>query len=132
MGHGEAEMKDSFENLVLNIRKCRKECPWMKMQTLEKHSNELFDELNEVVQAIRNNDPENLKEELGDLLHDVLCLVEFASEKFGFTAKDVMDGVTKKMVRRKPWVFGNEKAETPEAAVKRWNEIKKLEKEGKI
>jgi len=76
-------------------------------------------------------DYENLKEELGDLLYDLMHLVEIGVEEGLFTTKEVIEQVNAKLVRRKPWVFGDEKIETAEAAEKRWNEIKAEEKKAK-
>lgn len=122
-------MKESFEELLQIIKKCRRECPWMKEHTIEKHRAELLSEAHEVAEALDKKDYENLKEELGDLLYDTMLMVELCSEKGLFRAKDVIDGVNAKIKRRKPWVFGNAKVNTPEEAVKMWNEIKKKEKE---
>ena len=125
-------MKHSFEKLVNDIKRCRQECPWMKNQDLKKQKICMLDEAQEVADAIDNEDHENLREELGDLLYDTLHLIEIGVEQGLFSTKEVIDGVNEKIVRRKPWVFGDEVIKTPEEAVKRWNEIKKLEKEGKF
>ena len=124
-------MKDSFEKLVNDIKKCRKECPWMKLQDLKKQKEEMLEEAQEVADAIDREDYENLREELGDLMYDILHIIEIGAEKNLFTAKEIIDEVNSKIIRRKPWVFGNEKITTAEEAVKRWNEIKKQEKEAK-
>lgn len=124
-------MKDSFEQLVNDIKKSRKECPWMREQTLEKQKDELLAEANEVAEAIDKEDFENLKEELGDLLYDLLHLIEIGAENRLFTAKEVIDEVTAKIRRRKPYVFGDVKVNTIEEAKAVWQEIKKQEKEAK-
>ncbi len=124
-------MKDSFMQLIEAIRKSREKCPWMKEQTLEKQKDEMLSEAKEVAEAIEKKDYENLREELGDLLYDTLHLIEIGTEMELFTAKEVFEEANAKIIRRKPWVFGDEKINTVEEAVARWQEIKKEEKEAK-
>lgn len=124
-------MKDSFEQLVNDIRKCRKECPWMKKQTLEKQKKEVLLEAQEVAEAIDKKDYGHLKEELGDLLYDTLHLIEIGVEKGFFTTKEVIEEVNAKIRRRKPWVFGDAKVKTAEEAAAMWNKIKQKEKKAK-
>ena len=124
-------MKDSFEKLVNDIKKCRKECPWMRRQDLKKQKDEMLSEAKEVAEAIEKGDFENLREELGDLFYDTLHLIEIGVEKGLFTTKDVIDDVNAKIRRRKPWVFGNAKVNTPEEAIAMWNKIKEKEKKAK-
>lgn len=107
-------------------------CPWDKEQTHESLKKCLTEECNEVLEAIDNQDDENLCEELGDVLLQVLMHSQIAAEEGRFTIADVVDGLGRKMVRRHPHVFGDAKAATGEEALKSWEEIKKLEKVGKI
>lgn len=124
-------MKDSFETLIQALKKNRKNCPWAKEQEKEHYINYLTDEVQEIRQAIENKDIENLKEELGDALMDLLFLTIIAEEEGHFTTKEVIEGVNTKLIRRKPWVFGHETISNKEEAVRRWNEIKALEKQSK-
>ncbi|MBI2129812.1 nucleotide pyrophosphohydrolase [Candidatus Woesearchaeota archaeon] len=121
-------MKQSFEELVVAIKKTLEKCPWAKEQTIEKHKEEILSEAEEIAEAIDKKDYENLKEELGDLFYDILFICAISEEKKLFTTKEVIDGVKDKLVRRKPWVFGNETVKSSEEAVKRWDEIKKKER----
>ena len=121
-------MKDAFAELLEIIRESRKKCPWCKEQTLESYKDNISDEAAEVAKAIEQEDWDNLKEELGDVLYDTLHVIELGIEKGLFTGKEVIDTVNEKIRRRKPWVFGDEKVATAEEAVKRWNEIKAEEK----
>ncbi len=122
-------MKESYHELVEAIKKSREKCPWAKELEVEKMANELHDEVNEIIKAVENKDNDNLKEEIGDLIMDATHLALLCEEKGLFKAKEVLVGVKEKLVRRKPWVFGDMKVESTEEAVKVWNEIKKKEKE---
>ena len=124
-------MKQSFEELVDVVKKTLEKCPWAKEQTIEKHKDEILSEAKEIINAVDKKDYENLKEELGDLFYDILFICAIAEKEGLFTTKEVINGVKGKLIRRKPWVFGNETVKSSEEAVKRWNEIKKKEKEYK-
>ena len=82
-----------------------------------------------MVQAIENRDDENLCEELGDVMLQVLMHSHIAQEENRFTIEDVVDMLAHKLVRRHPHVFGDRKALTPEEGLASWEEIKKQEKE---
>jgi uncharacterized protein YabN with tetrapyrrole methylase and pyrophosphatase domain len=78
--------------------------------------------------AIASGDVENLAEELGDLLFNVVFTVEIARGEGWFTMKDVLVGIRDKIVRRHPHVFGDAEASTPEEVLVHWNRIKREEK----
>ena len=103
-------------------------CPWDKEQTFDSLKKYILEESHEVVQAIDVKDWENLKEELGDVLYNIIFLTKLAekSKKFDFT--DVVEGICKKIIRRHPHIFGDRKAETAEDVKKVWAEVKKEEK----
>ena len=122
-------MKNQFEKLYHDLKLARKKCPWANQQTLFAHVEELQEELDEVKQAIEKNDDKNLKEELGDVFMDAFFLMVIAEEK-GIDIKETIKNVNDKLVRRKPWVFGDMKVSSKEEAIRIWNEIKKKEKEG--
>ena len=92
----------------------------------------LRDECEEVIEAIEKKDDDNLCEELGDVLLQVVMHSQIAREQGKFTLEDVIDGVAKKMVRRHPHVFAGVKLETAEERLAMWNAIKKQEKEEKL
>ncbi|PIW41238.1 MAG: nucleotide pyrophosphohydrolase [Candidatus Aenigmarchaeota archaeon CG_4_10_14_0_8_um_filter_37_24] len=121
---------ESIKRVVLLIEQMRGEngCPWVKKQTFQKHLEEVKDELRELEDAFKNGDNENLKEELGDVLWDVLTLIRISEDEYAFKTKDIADGICEKIIRRKPYIFGNEKAETVEEAVAIWKRIKEEEK----
>ena len=123
----------SYEELLNVIAQLRGEpgCPWDKAQTHESLIPYLRNECEEVVQAIEQHDEENLCEELGDVLLQVLLHARIAEEEGQFTMADVVNGLAEKMVRRHPHVFGNEEYGSPEQNQARWEEIKRQEKEAK-
>ena len=125
-------MKDAFEKLVKSVYQLRSEngCPWDKAQTLQSFKNFLLNEAREVVQAIEREDHENLKEELGDLLWNILLITRIAEEENLFQLKDVLDNATEKLVRRHPWVWGEETLPAnAEEALAIWNKNKAREKQ---
>ena len=120
----------TFEEFIEVVAKLRSEegCPWDREQTHESLKKCLADESQEVFDAIDNGDMENLCEELGDVLLQVVMHSQIAAEHGVFTIDHVIDGVCEKMIRRHPHVFGDVKASTPEESLALWNEIKRLEK----
>jgi tetrapyrrole methylase family protein/MazG family protein len=95
----------------------------------------MMEEAAELLASIRIYDqtgnPENMREELGDVLLQVVMHAQIASEEGLFTMEDVVDEVSRKMVRRHPHVFGQAIADTPDEVLTNWEEIKKAEKQGK-
>lgn len=120
----------TFEDLVRITGELRSEhgCPWDRKQTHESLKRCLAEESEEVFQAIDNEDMENLCEELGDVLFQVLIHSRIAEENGAFSIDDVVSGICEKMVRRHPHVFGNASASTPEESLDLWNEVKRQEK----
>lgn len=104
-------------------------CKWDRAQTHESLKKCLTDECDEVIQAIDNRDDENLCEELGDVLLQVVFHSDIAAERGAFTLDDVIQGVADKMIRRHPHVFGDTVIHTPEEGRALWQEIKRKEKE---
>lgn len=106
-------------------------CPWDKEQTFASLVPFIIEEAYEVVAAIDSGDSFHLKEELGDLLFQIIFVSRMAEEAGQFDMADVIDTSEEKMVRRHPHVFGAAKAGTSEEVLKHWAEIKKAEKKGK-
>lgn len=121
---------DDYVNIIAELRSDHG-CPWDRAQTFESLKKCLADEAEEVYQAIDHQDMENLCEELGDVLLQVMLNSQIASELGAFTIHDVIDGACRKMIRRHPHVFGDAKAQSPEESLDLWNEIKRQEKEAK-
>ena len=130
------ELKDSytFEELREIIADLRSEdgCPWDRDQTFESLKKCLADETQEVFEAVDSGDRENLCEELGDVLLQVVINSRIAEEEGSFTLDDVVNGICRKMIRRHPHVFGEAKASTPEEALGLWKEIKRRERAGEL
>ncbi len=105
-------------------------CPWDRVQTHRSLRPFLLEEASETLEALDSADPAGLCEELGDLLLEVLLHVQIAEEKGEFALADVVSSVTDKLVRRHPHVFGDATAETPEAVVEQWEELKRGERSG--
>lgn len=127
-------MKKNFEDLKQTIAVLRGPdgCPWDKKQTHETLIKCLQNESQELIDAIHNRDNENMKEELGDVLLQVLMHAQIAAEEGKFSIDDVVDYLDEKLHRRHPHVFGDHaKAVTAEEALEVWREMKKKEREGK-
>jgi uncharacterized protein YabN with tetrapyrrole methylase and pyrophosphatase domain len=122
--------KKTLKNLEELAEKLRSEtgCPWDREQTIASMLKCVDEEVSEVRQAIENGDHENLKEELGDVLFQIVMIAQIAKEHEYFDFKDVIDGIYKKIVSRHTWVFGKDKAKTPEEAILMWKENKRKEK----
>lgn len=127
------EKRYTYKELLDIVAELRGEhgCPWDKAQTHESMIKCLQEESGEVIQAIENKDDENLCEELGDVLLQVLMHSQIAAEEQRFTIEDVVDMLAKKLVRRHPHVFGDGKALTPEEGLASWEAIKQKEKEAR-
>lgn len=106
-------------------------CPWDREQTLESLVPFIIEEAYEVISAIDSKDDEHIKEELGDLLFQIIFASQINAEAGSFSIADVIDASFEKMVRRHPHVFGDKKASTSEEVLKHWAEIKKEEKKDK-
>ena len=124
--------KYSFGDLVEIIAALRAPggCPWDIKQTHQSLKECLVEESGEVIDAIDNDDDENLCEELGDVLLQVVMHAQIAAERGSFTIDDVVQGVSEKMIRRHPHVFGNVKVSSPEEILELWKKIKEQEKSG--
>lgn len=106
----------------------RKECPWDKKQKMKNIPPMLIEETQEILEAIEKKDWENLKEEIGDVLFNLCLLIRMAEEKKHFSAKEVIDAIEEKIIARHTWVFGKDKASTPEEALKLWQKNKQRKK----
>lgn len=123
----------SFERLVGIMARLRAPdgCPWDQEQTLESLKPYAVEETYEVLEAIDENNVQHHKEELGDLLLQVVFQAELRREAEEFDAADVAHGICDKLVRRHPHVFGDKKADGSKEAFQQWELIKAQEKEKK-
>ncbi len=103
-------------------------CPWDRKQTHESLRKYLIEEAYELIEAINNDDIDNIIEELGDVLLQVVLHAQIGEDDGYFSIEDVIEGVSEKMVRRHPHVFGDVVAEDEESVMKNWQEIKLQEK----
>lgn len=129
------EKKYTLDDLVEVIKALRAEngCPWDKVQTHETLKQDMLEEACEAIDAIEKSDYENLCEELGDVLMQVVFHARIEEEKgddAAFTLEDVIRGICEKMIYRHPHVFGSGdvKADTPEEVLVNWEKLKQKEK----
>ena len=108
-------------------------CPWDQEQTHETLTRCLVEEVSETLEAIDEKDMELLEEELGDLLLQVVFHAQIAKENGNFDMEDIARGISDKLVRRHPHVFGDEKGTIDQAdqVVDRWEQVKAEEKKQK-
>jgi tetrapyrrole methylase family protein/MazG family protein len=103
-------------------------CPWDREQTHRSLLPCLLDETYEFFDAVDENDPEKMKEELGDLLLQIALHAQMADESKQFTLEDVAGAITEKLIRRHPHVFGDAHVSGSTEVIHRWEEIKRAEK----
>ena len=116
---------------VMNTLLGENGCPWDKEQTHDSLRKNLLEEAHEVIEAIDSKDMEHLKEELGDVLLQVVFHAKLAETEGHFNLNDVVQAITDKMIRRHPHIFADVKADDAETVLSNWEEIKKKEKAGK-
>ncbi|KGQ66862.1 nucleoside triphosphate pyrophosphohydrolase [Gallibacterium anatis] len=119
---------EKFAEIIAKLRDPNGGCPWDLEQTYKTMPPHILEEAYEVVEAINQDDRKELKEELGDLLMQVVFLSQLAQEEGAFTLDDVIDGITDKIIRRHPHVFGEIKAENSDEVLKNWENIKQQER----
>lgn len=127
--------RDALLRLKEIIGILRKECPWDREQTHQSLTTCMVEEAYEVVEAINNKDKENLEEELGDVMLQVVFHANLAEESGDFLLKDVINKECEKMIRRHPHVFLEERAnngtKTIDNVLEKWENIKASEKADK-
>ena len=125
-------MSDEFKKLteIVHTLMGEKGCPWDKVQTRESLKPYLVEEVYETLEALDGNNPEEIKEELGDLLYQILFHAKISENKNEFNITDVIKSISEKMVRRHPHVFEEEKLETPGEVVLNGKKLK-IKKRGK-
>ncbi len=119
-----------IQKLVDLVERLRGEngCPWDREQTRESLKPMLIEEAYEVLDALDGAGPAELKEELGDLLFQVVFHAQIAQEKGEFRLADIIDRLHEKMIRRHPHVFGDADLKTSQDVLKNWEDIKAAEK----
>jgi tetrapyrrole methylase family protein/MazG family protein len=112
---------------IMEALRSEKGCPWDKEQTRESLKPFIVEEAYELIEAIDESDPEKIKEELGDLLFQIVFQCQIAKENNEFKISDVIEKISKKMIARHPHVFGGADYKTTDEVIKHWEEQKKLE-----
>ncbi len=129
----EKEKHDMAELLeIVSILRGGEGCEWDRAQNFESLKKCLIDETEEVLSAIDKKDYNNLQEELGDLLLQVVMQSQIASEEGLFSFSEVVQTLCEKLIRRHPHVFGEEpRPKTPEESLALWKKVKQIEKQMK-
>ena len=120
---------ESFARLLSIMDELRAKCPWDKKQTFDSLRHLTIEETYELAEAIINEDIEEIRKELGDLLLHIVFYSKIASEKQSFNIDDVINGICEKLILRHPHIYGDVTAETDEQVKNNWEKIKL--KEGK-
>ena len=125
-----SEFPYTAEGLALLVKELRKPygCPWDRKQTIGSLRGSLTGECAEVIEAVDLGDRDNLREELGDLLMNIVFMAVVAEEEKAFTWQDVCKDVIEKMIRRHEHVFGSKSAENVDDVLKIWQAAKAAEK----
>lgn len=119
----------AFERLLNIMDDLREKCPWDKKQTLESLRHLTIEETYELSDAILENDLNELKGEIGDLMLHMVFYSKIASEQNAFDIEDVLNGISEKLIHRHPHIYGDSTAETEEEVKANWEKLKL--KEGK-
>lgn len=121
----------AFDKLIKIMKRLRNPvngCPWDRKQTPESLREYVLEEAHEVVEAIDHGDPGKLKEELGDLLLQIVFQAQIHREKGLFDIRDVTESINKKLLNRHPHIFGDTEVNSAEEVKQNWEKIKKKEK----
>lgn len=115
---------DKFEKLVDVMKRLRNECPWDKEQTHDSIKAATLEETHELIEAIDLQDFNEMRGELGDILLHIVFHAQMASETNKFNIDDVIDGITEKLIRRHPHVFGGTIVKDNDEIMYNWEKIK--------
>jgi len=117
-----------LEKNVARLRSPQEGCPWFRQQAFSTVSRYLLEEVYEIQDAMNSEFPVKLREELGDLLFQIVVLCQLAAEQDWFSLGEVILGLNEKIVQRNPHVFDEQHADTVDEAQRIWSERKSLEK----
>lgn len=118
------EKLKAFERLLTIMDELRAKCPWDKKQTLETLRQLTIEETYELADAILENDMQELKKELGDIMLHIVFYSKIASEQRQFDIADVLNGVCEKLIHRHPHIYGDVKVESDEDVKRNWEALK--------
>ena len=124
-------LKPDFDSLLklAAVLRSPEGCPWDQEQTMASLKDKLEEELAEVYEAVDRDHPEDISAEIGDLLFDIAILVRIAAEKGHVDPARMFDTTLRKYISRHTWVFGDDKADSPEEAIALWKRNKAQEKQ---
>ena len=125
--HSTEEKLKAFEQLLEIMDELREKCPWDREQTLDSLRNLTIEETYELADAIMDQDLDEIRKELGDLLLHIVFYSKIGSEKGAFDIADVLDGINKKLIFRHPHVFGDRKVKDSVEVIENWEELKMKE-----
>jgi len=125
--HGMSEACDRLVSIMDRLREPGG-CPWDREQSLQSLTGYLLEEAYEVVEAVQSGEPDRLREELGDLLLQIVFMARISREKGWFGLDDVCDSISEKMIRRHPHVFGDRSVNGAREVERNWEEIKRQER----
>jgi len=122
---------EAFARLLKIMDELREQCPWDRKQTFQSLRNLTIEETYELADAILEEDTEEIKEELGDIMLHMVFYAKIAEEKEAFDIADAMNACCEKLIRRHPHIYGDTKVENEEDVKRNWEQIKMLEGKGK-
>ncbi|MHA7864427.1 nucleoside triphosphate pyrophosphohydrolase [Flagellimonas marinaquae] len=127
--HTRTEQLAAFDRLLTIMDELREQCPWDRKQTMQTLRHLTIEETYELGDAILDNDLEEVKKELGDILLHIVFYAKIGSETQDFDIADVANGICEKLINRHPHIYGDVKVENEEEVKQNWENIKL--KEGK-
>ena len=125
--HSTEEKLKAFERLLEIMDELREKCPWDREQTLDTLRNLTIEETYELADAIMEQDLNEIRKELGDLLLHIVFYAKIGSEKGAFDIADVLNGINKKLVFRHPHVFADREVKDSGEVIENWEELKMKE-----
>jgi XTP/dITP diphosphohydrolase len=126
-----AEILEQFSKLLDVMDDLREKCPWDQKQTMETIRTLTIEETYELSEAIIENNPEEIKKELGDILLHIVFYSKIANEKDQFDVGEVCKSLIEKLIRRHPHIYGEVKVDGAEEVLQNWEQIKLQEKGSK-
>ncbi len=121
------EALESFDRLLTIMDELREKCPWDRKQTFETLRHLTIEETYELADAIIENDVDEIKKEVGDILLHIVFYAKIGSETGSFNIKDVIDSLNEKLIRRHPHIYGDTNVKNAEQVKENWEQIKLLE-----
>lgn len=117
---------------IVGVLRGENGCPWDQKQTFYSMKKYVLEEVYELLEAIEEENPKEIKEELGDILMHVVFLSQLAKEKGWFQIQDVLNNINQKLQVRHPHIFGQETVSDVEEVLKNWEALKKQEKKDRV